>query len=309
MNQGRGAQPAETHFRVVVVGRLDFSVTGICRATRGGHSTTAGGRAAEPREHRQVSRSPPCCHVAICSGGVEYMLGSRHGSQAQGHAHCSTVCQRQERQKMRHMQTGRLCCPPMHMTCVHVCVSAAGVHVNALMCVSIKQIVQRSADTAAIRLMRQAVSRHQNSSVPTNFGHGRTMVGSWTGYGKVDLVKTYLAMAQKRCSISLVGTQGGCFGFLSLRGLRAPNGPWRVRCPDMQHFQAALCLHMRDDHAQQLGIRSFSDSRARLTVREIQKITDQLVHMRKRPASDRLTKIVVHARTGMLIKAPWEQFD
>ena len=178
---------------------------------------------------------------------------------------------------------------------------------NTLMCLCIKQIVQRSADTAAIRLMRQAVSRHQNSTVPTNFGHGRTMVGSWTGYGKVDLVKTYLAMAQKRCAISLIGTQGGCVGFLSLRGLRAPNGPWRVRCPDMQHFQAALCLHMRDDHAQQLGIRSFSDSRARLTVREIQKITDQLVHLRKRPASSLLTKVVVHARTGMLIKTPWEQ--
>jgi len=76
----------------------------------------------------------------------------------------------------------------------------------------------------------------------------------------------------------------------------------------MQHFQAALCLHMRDDHAQQLGIRSYSDSRARLTVREIQKITDQLVHLRKRPASSVLTKVVVHARTGMLIKAPWEQY-
>ena len=95
---------------------------------------------------------------------------------------------------------------------------------------------------------------------------------------------------------------------MSLRGLRAQNGPWRVRCPDMQHSQAALCLHMRDGHAQQLGIRSFSDSRARLTVREIQKITDQLVHMRIRPASDRQTKMVVHARTGMLIKAPWEQY-
>jgi len=76
----------------------------------------------------------------------------------------------------------------------------------------------------------------------------------------------------------------------------------------MQHFQAALCLHMRDDHAQQLGIRSYSVSRARLTVREMQKITDQLVHMRTRHASDRLTQMVVHARTGMLIKAPWEQY-
>ena len=76
----------------------------------------------------------------------------------------------------------------------------------------------------------------------------------------------------------------------------------------MQHFQAALCLHIRDDHAQQLGIRSFSDSRARLTVREILKITGQLVHMLTGPAPDRLTKMVVHARTCMLIKAPWEQY-
>ena len=64
--------------------------------------------------------------------------------------------------------------------------------------------------------------------------------------------------------------------------------------------------HIRDDHAMQLGIRSYSASRARLTVREIQ-ITDQLVHMRTRHVADRLNEIVVHARTGMLIKAPWEQ--
>ena len=65
---------------------------------------------------------------------------------------------------------------------------------------------------------------------------------------------------------------------------------------------------MRDDHAQQLGIRSYSVSQTRLTVREMQKITDQLVHLCTRHASDRLTQMVIHARTSMLIKAPWEQY-
>ena len=67
-------------------------------------------------------------------------------------------------------------------------------------------------------------------------------------------------------------------------------------------------MHMRDDHAVQLGIRSYSASRAQLTVREIQEITDQLVHLRTRHVTDRLNQIVIHARTGMLIKAPWEQY-
>ena len=97
-------------------------------------------------------------------------------------------------------------------------------------------------------------------------------------------------------------------GYLSLRGLRANNGPWRVKCPDMQHFQMALCLHMRDDHAQQLGITSYLISRARLTPREMLKITDQLVHLRNKHVADRLNKIVIHARTGMLVKAPLEQY-
>ena len=35
------------------------------------------------------------------------------------------------------------------------------------------------------------------------------------------------------------------------------------------------------DHAMQLGITSYSVSRVRLTVREMQKITDQLVHLRR----------------------------
>ena len=74
----------------------------------------------------------------------------------------------------------------------------------------------------------------------------------------------------------------------------------------MQHFQAALCLHMRDDHAVQLGIRSYSG--ARLTVREMHTITDQLAHLRANRVTDRLNRIVIHARTGMLMKAPWEQY-
>ena len=95
---------------------------------------------------------------------------------------------------------------------------------------------------------------------------------------------------------------------MSLRGLRAINGPWRVKCPVNQHFQNALWLHLRDDHAVQLGIRSYAHSQARLTVREILKITDQLIHLRHRHVADRLNQIVIHARTGMLIKAPWEQY-
>ena len=170
------------------------------------------------------------------------------------------------------------------------------------------QIVQRAADKSAVRLMRQAVGRHQDKSIPTNYGHGRSMVGTWSGYGRIDLVKTYLAKAQNRCAVSLIGIQGGGMGYLSLRGLRANNGPWRVKCLDMQHFQTALCLHMRDDHAQQLGITSYLVSRARLTVREMLKITDQLVHLRNKHVADRLNKIVIHARTGMLVKAPWEQY-
>ena len=152
------------------------------------------------------------------------------------------------------------------------------------------------------------MSLHQDESVPTYYGHGRKMVGTWSGYGRIDLVKTYLAKAQNRCAVSLIGIQGGGMGYLSLRGLRANNGPWRVKCPDMQHFQTALCLHMRDDHARQLGITPYSVSRARLTVREVQKITDQLVHLRTKRVTDPLNKIVVHARTGMLVKAPWEQY-
>ena len=97
-------------------------------------------------------------------------------------------------------------------------------------------------------------------------------------------------------------------GYLSLRSLRAANGPWRLRCADMQHFQNALCLHMRDDHAMQLGIRSYSVSGVLLTVREILKITDQLVHLRGNRVTDRLNRIVIHARTGFLMKAPWEQY-
>ena len=58
------------------------------------------------------------------------------------------------------------------------------------------------------------------------------------------------------------------------------------------------------DHAMQLDIRSYSVSRARLTLREMQKITDQLVHMRTRHVADRINRIVIQARTGMLIKAP-----
>jgi len=172
----------------------------------------------------------------------------------------------------------------------------------------IQQICQRAADICAIRLMRQAVHRHQNGRVPPNFGHGRKMVGAWSGYGRIDLVTTYLAQAQHRCAVSLVGTQGGRLGHLSLRNLRAPTGPWRLKCADMQHFQAALCLHMRDDHAVQLGIRSYSVSGARLTVREMLTITDQLAHLRVNRVTDRLNRIVIHARTGMLIKAPWEQY-
>ena len=106
-------------------------------------------------------------------------------------------------------------------------------------------------------LMRQAVSRHQNGSAPTNYGHGdshgRTMVGSWSGFGRIDIVKTYLAKLQNRCAVSLVGTQVGGMGFLSLRGLHVTNGLWLVKCADMRHFQAAVCLHMRDNHAMQLG--------------------------------------------------------
>ena len=65
---------------------------------------------------------------------------------------------------------------------------------------------------------------------------------------------------------------------------------------------------MRDDHTQQLGITSYLVSRARLTAREMLKITDQLVHLRNKHVADRLNKIVIHARTGMLVKAPWEQY-
>ena len=65
---------------------------------------------------------------------------------------------------------------------------------------------------------------------------------------------------------------------------------------------------MRDDHAMQLGIRSYSVSQTRLTVREMLKITDQLPHLRTRHVADRLNQIVIHARPGMLIKAPWEQY-
>ena len=169
-----------------------------------------------------------------------------------------------------------------------------------------QQIVQRAADICAIELMRQAVNRHQNGGVPPNFGHGRRMVGTWSGYGRIDLVTTYLAQAQHQCGVSLVGTQGGRLGHLTLRNLRAPNGPWRQKCPDMQHFQAALCLHLRDDHAVQLGIASYSG--ARLTVREMHSITDQLAHLRANRVADRLNRIVIHARTGMPIKAPWEQY-
>jgi len=71
------------------------------------------------------------------------------------------------------------------------------------------------------------------------------MVGTWSGYGRVDLVTTYLAQAQHRCAVSLLGTQGGRLGYLSLRNLRAPSGPWRLKCPDMQYLQTALCLHIR----------------------------------------------------------------
>ena len=134
------------------------------------------------------------------------------------------------------------------------------------------------------------------------------MVGGWLGYGMVDLVSTYLAQAQHRCAVSLVGTQGGRLGYLSLRNLRAPSGPWRLKCPDMQYLHTALCLHMRDDHAVQLGIRSYSASGARLTAREMLKITDQLAHLRLNRVTDRLNRIVIHARTGMLIKAPWGQY-
>ena len=104
------------------------------------------------------------------------------------------------------------------------------------------QIVQRAADKCAVKLMRQAVGRHQDNQTPPNYGHGCSMVGTWSGYGRIDLVKTYLAKAQNRCAVSLIGIQGGGMGYLSLRGLRANNGPWRVKCPDMQHFQTALCL-------------------------------------------------------------------
>ena len=34
----------------------------------------------------------------------------------------------------------------------------------------------------------------------------------------------------------------------------------------------------------------------------------KLVHLRTRHVADRLNRIVIHARTGMLIKAPWEQY-
>ena len=37
-------------------------------------------------------------------------------------------------------------------------------------------------------------------------------------------------------------------------------------------------------------------------------ITDQLAHLRVNRVTDRLNRIVIHARTGMLIKAPWEQY-
>ena len=43
-------------------------------------------------------------------------------------------------------------------------------------------------------------------------------------------------------------------------------------------------------------------------MRGMQKITDQLVHLRTRRVTDRLTQMVIHARTSMLIKAPWEQY-
>ena len=62
---------------------------------------------------------------------------------------------------------------------------------------------------------------------------------------------------------------------------------------------------MRDDHAEELGIRSYAVSGARLTAREMLKITDQLAHLRLNRVTDRLNRIVIHARTGMLIKAPW----
>ena len=42
--------------------------------------------------------------------------------------------------------------------------------------------------------------------------------------------------------------------------------------------------------------------------REILKITDQLPHLRTRHVADRLNQVVIHARTGMLMKAPWEQY-
>ena len=76
----------------------------------------------------------------------------------------------------------------------------------------------------------------------------------------------------------------------------------------MRCLHAALCVHLRDDHAVQLGIRAFSASRAQLIVREMQKITDQLVPLRTRHFADRQNKVVIHAHTGMLIKAPWEQY-
>ena len=76
----------------------------------------------------------------------------------------------------------------------------------------------------------------------------------------------------------------------------------------MHSFHAALCVHMRDDHAVQLGIKSYSASRAQLTVREMQKINDQLVLLWTRHVTDRLNQIVIHAHIGMLIKAPWEKY-
>jgi len=156
--------------------------------------------------------------------------------------------------------------------------------------------------------MRQAVHRQNGGQVPRNVGHGHTMVGGWLGYGKVDLVSTYLAQAQQRCAVDLVGTQGGGFGYLSLRSLRAPSGPWRQKCPDMQYLHTALCLHMRDDHAEELGIRSYAVSGARLTAREMLRITDQLAHLRLNRVTDRLKRIVIHATKGMLIRAPWAQY-
>ena len=59
------------------------------------------------------------------------------------------------------------------------------------------------------------------------------MVGTWSRYGRIDLVTTYLAQTQHWCDVSLVGTQGGRLGHLSLRNLRALNGPWRLKCADM----------------------------------------------------------------------------